>query len=121
MWPVFLLASGVLVSGLTDGKDQQSILRPPQQASVSPVFSSSIESIPVVASSQQQSVYAKGPNVVHSTASASASASGHGNDPSGGRNNHQWYGSSQGSGFNFDYNNGASDSGSAAASTVSAV
>jgi len=75
--------------------------------SSSPVFSSSIDSIPVqsVASTNQQNLY-KSPGLIHSSASASASASG-GHNIDQGRNQG---GYSQSVGLNYDLGGGSDSS-----------
>lgn len=98
-------------------KDPSISLRPP--ASSGPVFSSSIDTIPVVnsASTNQQSVYIKRPSSAHSSASASASSSSSSSNDqvaSGGRNNNPWY-TGGGSGFGFDFNGGSNSDGNGVA------
>lgn len=111
---VTVVVLGIVAVCLGD-KDPTLSLRPP--GSSSPVFSSSIDSIPVSsASSNQQSVYSKRPSTVHSTASASASLGSSSvtqdQSGSGGRHNNPWF--SQGVGYEF---NGV-DSNSAGGSSV---
>lgn len=99
-------------------KDPTLSLRPPSASS--PVFSSSIDSIPVLSSaSSQQSVYSKRPNSLHSTVAASASSSSSSDQStSGGRNNSPWY--TPGNTFTFDFPGGSgSDLAAAGASSVS--
>lgn len=106
-----------LVAVCVGDKDPSISLRPP--ASSGPVFSSSIDTIPVVnsASTNQQSVYLKRPSSVHSSASASTSSSSS-NDQiaSGGRNNNPWYAGGS-SGFGFDFNGGPNSEGNSVGSS----